>query len=253
LARGLAGALLLAAPLAAGAHDDSFPALVERVKAAVVGIGTYQATRRPPNDLRGTGFAIGDGRLVATNAHVVDMELDETHRERLAVFVGHGRSPSRRAARILARDDRHDLALLEIAGAPVPALSLSQPALPPEGTAIAFTGFPLGAVLGLHPVTHRGIVSAHTPIIEPAVDTREISASDIKFLRDPYEVLQLDTIAYPGNSGSPLYRVADGTVVGVINKVFVKGTKEDALSRPSAITYAIPVRYLRDLLAQARE
>jgi hypothetical protein len=34
--------------------------------------------------------------------------------------------------------------------------------------------------------------------------------------------------------------------------VFVKGTKEAALSAPSGISYAIPVRYLRELLAQVK-
>jgi hypothetical protein len=37
-------------------------------------------------------------------------------------------------------------------------------------------------------------------------------------------------------------------VIGVVNMVFVKGTKESALERPSGITYAIPSRYLIELL-----
>jgi hypothetical protein len=40
-------------------------------------------------------------------------------------------------------------------------------------------------------------------------------------------------------------------VLGVINSVFVKGTKEVALSDPSGITYAIPVDHVRALLQQA--
>lgn len=242
----LTGLLAVCGP--AMAAGDPFPALVERIKASVVGVGTYQATRRPPNQLLGTGFVIAPGNLVVTNAHVIDVELDTAHREQLVVYIGQGRRPERREASILARDKRHDLAVLRVGGDPLPAMQLATDELPPEGTAIAFTGFPLGAVLGLYPVTHRGIISALTPIIEPAMTSRQISASDVKFLRDPYRVLQLDTIAYPGNSGSAVYRVSDGAVVGVINKVFVKGTKEDALSNPSAITYAIPVRYVRPLL-----
>mgnify|MGYP006381527409 CR=1 FL=1 len=71
----------------------------------------------------------------------------------------------------------------------------------------------------------------------------------IKRIRSPFEVYQLDAVAYPGNSGSPVYDVRTGRVVGVINSVLVKKTKEAALTDPSGITYAIPVRYVRALLA----
>jgi len=39
-------------------------------------------------------------------------------------------------------------------------------------------------------------------------------------------------------------------VIGVINKVFVKETKENVLSKPSGITYAIPVEHIKNLLAR---
>ena len=66
--------------------------------------------------------------------------------------------------------------------------------------------------------------------------------------RSSFQVFQLDATAYPGNSGSPLYDPASGTVLGVINAVFVKGLKETAISNPSGITYAIPARYVHALL-----
>ncbi|MGY0648844.1 MAG: serine protease, partial [Paraglaciecola chathamensis] len=34
---------------------------------------------------------------------------------------------------------------------------------------------------------------------------------------------------------------------GIINKVFIKETKEAVLEKPSGISYAIPVKYLRML------
>jgi hypothetical protein len=37
-------------------------------------------------------------------------------------------------------------------------------------------------------------------------------------------------------------------VVAIVNSVFVKGTKEAALTAPSGITYAIPAERLKDLL-----
>lgn len=64
-------------------------------------------------------------------------------------------------------------------------------------------------------------------------------------------MFQLDAVAYPGNSGSPLYDGETGEVIGVINAVFVKGAKENALKDPTGITYAIPSRYVRTLIEQA--
>ena len=67
-----------------------------------------------------------------------------------------------------------------------------------------------------------------------------------------FPIFQLDATAYPGNSGSPVYDAATGEVVGVINMVFVKGTKESVLTQPSGITYAIPAKYLQDLVQKSR-
>ena len=122
-----------------------------------------------------------------------------------------------------------------------------------EGQEVAFTGFPIGAVLGMTPVTHRGIVSAITPIAIPQANSRDLNPALIRRLAtDPFRVYQLDATAYPGNSGSPLYDPATGEVIGVLNMVFVKSTKEKVLSDPSGISYAIPVEYLQRLIASQR-
>ncbi|MCB1693811.1 MAG: trypsin-like peptidase domain-containing protein, partial [Pseudomonadales bacterium] len=194
------------------------------------------------------GFVVADGRLVATNFHVVDQELDRARKEHLVVFIGSGQQVEYRTCEIAAQDEHHDLALLRYGGTPLPRLELGDSSAVREGSSIAFTGFPIGAILGLHPVTHQGIVSALTPIAIPARDSRELTTTRIAALREPFEVIQLDATAYPGNSGSPVYLQDTGAVVGVINQVFVKGRKENVLRDPSAITYAIPARYLRDLI-----
>ena len=69
----------------------------------------------------------------------------------------------------------------------------------------------------------------------------------LRHLREPYDILQIDAVAFPGNSGSPVYRIATGEVVGVINKVFIKGKKEHILKEPTGLTYAIPVAYVKAL------
>lgn len=221
---------------------------VTKVTPSVVGIGVYTPTGRQKNQLNGTGFVIADGTYVVTNNHVIDTELDNSLLQKLAVFTGKGRAAKVRLATLIATDEEHDLAILKIEGKALPALTLAKADFIKEGSSIAFTGFPIGAVLGLYPVTHRGIIAAVTPTIIPVDDSRQISIAMLKRLRDPYLVYQLDATAYPGNSGSAMYDVTSGEVVGVINKVFIQQSKETVISKPSGITYAIPVRYLHDLM-----
>ncbi len=237
----------------AAAYAEDLPDVIDRVRPSIVGIGTRQPSRVPEMALFGTGFVVGDGRHVITNAHVVEKTLDSDKREDLSVFIGVGPSPQVRRARKTAVDSRHDLALLEFDGDPLPPVQLGPAALAREGTNLAFTGFPLGAVLGLYPVTHQAMVSAITPIVAPKDTEGQLTAEVIARLRHPFDVLQLDATAYPGNSGSPLFDRHSGKVVGVVNMVFVKETRENIVEKPSGIAYAIPVRYVRDLLQQQQQ
>ena len=226
---------------------------IDRVKPSVVGVGTSLWTRNPSVQFFGTGFAIADGRLVVTNAHVVDRPLDKEKLETAIVLVSRDGEPQPREAALLAVDKEHDLALLRISGEALPALKLADSATVREGQMLAFTGFPIGMVLGFHPATHRGMVAAITPVVTPGVTARQLNARMINRIRDSvYNVFQLDGTAYPGNSGSPLYDPADGAVYGIINSVFVQGTRETAISRPSGITYAIPSRYIREFLQREK-
>jgi len=245
----LLSALLLAPLLSASPLPDT----IDRIRGSVVAVGSYQQTRRPPAAFRGTGFAVADGNLVVTNYHVLPTLLDHENKEQLAVFTGQGGKTRVRGAKVVAEDPLHDLVILRVSGPPLPAIALGDDNKRREGEEIAFTGYPLGMVLGLHAVTHRGIISAITPIAIPQNNAKQLTARLIKAMRNPYKVLQLDAVAYPGNSGSPVYDQATGKLVGVINSVLVKDSKESALSTPTGITYAIPLKYLRPLLAEAKK
>ena len=226
---------------------------IERIKPSVVGVGTFVKTRSPSAQFVGTGFAIADGRDIVTNAHVVDRPLDTVRLETAIVLVSRDGEPQPREAALLALDKEHDLALLRISGEPLPALKLGDSATMREGQMLAFTGFPIGMVLGFHAATHRGMIAAITPVATPGITARQLNARMISRIRDSaYNVFQLDGTAYPGNSGSPLYDPADGTVYGIINSVFVQGTRESAISRPSGISYAIPSRYIREFLQREK-
>ncbi|RVU30740.1 S1 family peptidase [Neptunomonas marina] len=231
------------------------PDVIAAIEKSVVAVGSVTpnkrlATGRPAAIYGGTGFVVGSGNLAVTNYHVVgEQKLDDAKGERLAVFSGRGKNAKGRLAEIVAVDKAHDLAILRFEGPALPSVKLGNSEWRRSGESIALTGFPVGMVLGLYPVTHQGIISAITPIVTPAYNSKKLTAQQIKRIRAPFEVYQLDAIAYPGNSGSAVYLAESGTVIGVVNSVYVKGTKESALSSPTGITYAIPVNYVRRLLS----
>lgn len=192
---------------------------------------------------------VGDGTQAITNAHVLPSQ-NEPDAPELAVLT---RTPQGntniRRARVITKNIDRDLALIRIEGPHLSALKIGDSSMVQEGQAIAFTGFPIGGALGFSPVTHRGIVAAITPIAIPGGNAKQINEKLINQIkRGSFEIFQLDATAYPGNSGSPLFDAETGLVVGVINMVFVKGSKESALTAPSGISYAIPAMYIKQLL-----
>lgn len=223
---------------------------IERIKPSMVSVGRYKAIASPQYTMRGTGFVVGRGNTVATNAHVVEGVAEDGAMVMVQVREA-GERTSLRAAKVVAVDRDHDLAILRFEGPALPALPLGNADTVREGQAIAFTGFPIGAVLGFSPVTHRGIVSAITPIALPQSNSQQLSDAAIRRIKNGvFLIFQLDATAYPGNSGSPVFEPDTGTVIGVINMVFIKGSREAALSSPSGIAYAIPIRHLSELLGK---
>lgn len=236
---------------ATGLESEQLPTTVERIKPSIVAIGTSLPTRRPPHRFVGTGFVVGDGTYVLTNAHVVPRNIASDQKEILVVFAGEVSGAGARTATLVADDPVHDLSLLKISGAPLPAFKLGDSDRVREGEVYAFTGFPMGMILGFHPATHRGMISAVTPMVQPQEASQQLDTKLIKRLRAPFDVFQLDATAYPGNSGSPLYHPSTGEVVAILNMVFVKESKETVLEKPSGIAYAIPVNFAVDLLRKS--
>lgn len=242
---------LAAAPLCA---EPGAPATIAQVKRSIVAVGTYERLRNPAFSFAGTGFAVGDGSRIATNEHVVSKALATERHETLAIALRMADgSVQIRPARRVAADTSYDLALLRIEGAPLPPLKLGNSDAVREGETFLFTGFPIGAVLGLHAVTHRTMVASITPIVIPAASAEKLDARAVRRLAaGAFPVFQLDGIAYPGNSGSPVYDAENGAVIGIVNSVLVKQTKESALSDPTGISYAIPAQRLSALIQDSR-
>lgn len=246
--------VLLLVVIAPQACAIDLPALIERAKPAVVLVGTYSPTDSPRFAFHGTGFAVEDGGLVVTNAHVLpppDVTEAEKH---ISIQVrGSQGEWDLRLAHVVALDRPHDLAVLGFAGSKLPPLKLAGPDLAKEGRAVLFMGFPIGGALGFSTVSHRGIISAITPISLPAANARALDPRALRQLRTgSFDILQLDATAYPGNSGGPVLDQETGEVVGIINMVLTKAGKESALTQPSGISYAIPAVQISAVLESAK-
>jgi len=101
-------------------------------------------------------------------------------------------------------------------------------------------------VLGIDPVHDLAILTTNIPLpdgLELGSNTLIDEGRDVF----PFLIYQLDATAFPGNSGSPVFDRESGALVAVLNKVFVSAGKESALTNPSGISYAIPIRHLRKL------
>ena len=256
LVGGLALAILVGCSLrVAVAHAEDGIATIERVKRSVVAIGTYDRTRTPQFSFRGTGFVVDDGSLIVTNAHVLPGPIDPNRMEMLGILIPQpgGAAAAFREAKEVATEPGTDLALLKVNGPPLPALRIGDSEQVREGQSVFITGFPIGAMLGPFATTHRGMIAAIAPIAIPQGRSAELDAKIIRRLSvGAFNIFQLDATAYPGNSGSPVYDVESGQVLGIVNMVLVKGTKEAVLSQPSGIAYAVPSKYLQELLQKAR-
>ena len=236
--------------------SNTLPDLIDRSRQAVVAVGTFAATDNPRFGFRGTGFAVGDGRRIVTCAHVVPNPVEKDLMITVPAAGNASGQPQLRAVKLLRRDAARDLAILELAddkGALVDVLSLAEvdgdrPVVR-EGAAVALMGYPIGTALGVTMATHRGSIAAITRAALPAPSSNALSERAVRQLREgALEFLQLDATAYPGNSGGPLLDIRTGKVVGVVNMVALKGTRESALSAPSGISYAVPVKYVWPLL-----
>ena len=225
--------------------------LVARVKPAVVNITTVQEVRVPHRGLDspdvpdvfkffphgpggiqrfgggegngdevmkqqalGSGFLVDPQGHVVTNAHVVDganvvkVKLADDREFR---------------AKVVGKDDRLDVAVLELEGAPrdLPAASLGQS----EATRVGEYVVAIGNPFGLGNTVTMGIVSAKG---------RTIGAG-------PYDdFIQTDASINPGNSGGPLFNL-HGQVVGINTAINPNG---------KGIGFAIPIDAIKQVLPQ---
>ncbi|AXT39657.1 serine protease [Alteromonas sp. BL110] len=235
---------------ATSAVAEDLVTLTKRATKSTVAIALYSPIKSKAPSIKGTGFVIHNGNYVVTNYHVVGQELDPTIVEYYVAMLPSSDGFSFQKIKLLEIDIEHDLALFVVKNKLEP-LALAKEALELPGTDVAIFGYPLGGALGLFPAVHKGIIATITPDFMPASDTRVLSSVQLDRLQKPSLIYQLDVTAFPGNSGSPVINIETGEIIAVVNKVYVKDGKESALSNPSGISYAIPVKYVNALLKRA--
>jgi tetratricopeptide (TPR) repeat protein len=165
--------------------QETLPALVKRVKPAIVAIVTYDSSGDPL--MTGSGFFLRPGQVV-TNLHVIR----GARRSEIKTLDGKGRTYP--VAGILDIDEEGDLALLSV---DLPSTKGRSSALarllPEEGEKI----FVIGNPLKLEGSVSDGIVSA------------------VRELPNIGQIIQITAPISPGNSGSPVFNLK-GEVVGVV-------------------------------------
>lgn len=181
----LVSTLLFASVVHAQTHQESLPALVKRVKPAVVAIATYDASGEAL--MTGSGFFLRPGQVV-TNLHVIRGAV----RAEIKTLDGKGKVFPVNGT--IAIDEEGDLALLSV-DTPTerPRSTELASELPDEGEPI----FVIGNPLKLEGSVSDGIVSA----------VREVPNS--------YRIIQITAPISHGNSGSPVFNLK-GQVLGVV-------------------------------------
>jgi len=159
-------------------RDVSYKTLTEAVEAAKKSTITVRTAGG-----HGSGFAIGDGSLVITNAHVVG------EAENVTVVTSGGLSLNGEVVKV---SKERDTALIALSGLRLPALRINL-SIPSSASKIYAVGSPIDERLS--GTVTEGIVSG----------TR---------LLDGYEWIQSDVAINPGNSGGPLMD-RNGEVIGI--------------------------------------
>ena len=175
-----------------------------------------------------TAFSISPDGLLVTNRHVVRPSSGRAPRRIRVLFAN---TTEWRPARLVRVSDREDLALLQVdVGAPFPVVA---------GVSRAGRDARVGA-----PVATIGYPHAvDTPMEGAGLDVRArttTTAGTVSKRLD--DVLQIDSYAGKGSSGSPVFDVR-GYVVGVIY-----GGEPESKGR---IVYAVPAERLAAFLADA--
>jgi serine protease Do len=212
--------------------NDRFEALYRQIHPSVVFL-TMRAPSDDPkmhgkiDDAYGSAFVVesGDwGTRIVTAQHVIDSARNVKAR------IGDAGKPQ--SVRIIAQDEREDLALLEVSGiknVPVSAFGDSHAVVP--GQTVGLLGYPIpDAFIDEGLGTSASFYSGHVASIRDA--------------GSPDETIELDLPVIPGESGAPVFTL-DGKIIGMA---------ESRFEEEHAIGFATPTDIIEPFLdAHRRE
>lgn len=274
LNRSLSGIRPPACPLT---HNEAMhlPDAIDSVRPAVVQIRVEQ--RRGESVPIGTGFIITDMGHVLTAKHVVeavDQLLTQGSRLLCGLAVPSTTGPitirgsfELVESEVVARDTRHDLALLRMSNNPFESGRTPGIHRTPDG------GVAMNAIWGLaalnidHPRDGESVAVSGYPLSEPAMittsghvatawglDVQEVhppGAPDWFSIPDSKDSYLIDVAVNPGNSGGPVFRTYTGEVIAVCVAFQVARASSgptSVFSYNSGLAVAVPIRYGVELL-----
>ncbi len=180
-------------------------------------------------DASGSGFVIGRGGSIVTNAHVVG------NAKRVSVKFSDSKVAT---ARVAGTDPSTDLALLLVDpdGLDLHALKLGSS----KDVEVGDPALAIGNPFGLERTLTTGVISAVQ---------RQIPSLQAGFAIG--DVLQTDAAINPGNSGGPLLD-ARGSVIGVNAQIRTSPTGDGGISN-TGIGFAVPVDTLKEVIPRLRK
>jgi serine protease Do len=172
----------------------------------------------------GTGFFVSKDGLIVTNRHVAG--------DRDSEYVALLHSGEQKTARLIAVDQKNDIAILKIEGNNFSVAPLGDSSSLKPGQSVIAIGNALGEFS--HSVS-VGIISGLGRNISAAGSTRMVEQL--------YDVIQTDAAINPGNSGGPLLNIR-GEVIGV-NVATVQGAQ--------TISFSLPINDVKKRIEQVQE
>lgn len=186
-------------------------------------------------EIEGTGFLI-EPTVVQTCAHVID-QLERQRRKRgprpyaSAVqffYADHSASDAWTSAvrlfDVIHTDARIDVAILRLRKAVevLPVKLATEDYKPIAGEGIGLCGYAHGSML----TTRAGRLDRVGPLVQTGI----IAAVSPFEVEKPDKIL-LDLVTGPAASGSPIFRLADGVVIGFLMEGQIKGSAAFSIAR----------------------
>ena len=208
------------------AEEQQNIAVYKRGLPSVVNITSTQVAydffyRAVPQQGQGSGFILDKQGHILTNNHVIEgAQIVE-----VTTWDKH-----KYKAQVLNRDRSHDLALLQIQGAPN-----LQPAVLAESSSLVVGQqvYAIGNPFGFNGTMTRGIISAIRSIEMPSGNKIE-------------DAIQTDASVNPGNSGGPLLN-SHGEVIGITT--LIASNPNGGADQSAGIGFAIPISTAKAVLS----